>query len=74
MANNLPVNRARDWSRAEDGQPALSRLDRHWDQQEIIWTLEVRSESEGVGTRRLGHLVLRGSPNGDLEISLTDAE
>lgn len=36
----------------------------------IRWTLEVRSENHGIGSQRLGLMVIRGSIAGELVMSI----
>ena len=56
-----------------DNEPSKSRLlFASVDSGRGIWTLEVRTRDHGLGSVRLGELVLNGSPDGELTGALDD--
>lgn len=57
----------------EDTQPARSRMQTVWAEDEtFVWTLEVRESLHAV-TYRLGEIVLRGSFHGTLTATLIES-
>lgn len=60
-----------EWNACEDRQPSRSRLyNNHEPGDACTRVMEIRSEENGIYTRRLGELVLRGNLEGTLTCEL----
>jgi len=72
--NLLRVSNRRPWSVSEDLQWASSWVCKQWRDESLYWELEVRTERTSVGSQRLGELVLKGSLNGELMLSIHETD
>jgi hypothetical protein len=64
---------ARWWSFTEDRQWSRGSLRKNWDDtQQLSWFMEVRTEDVGAGSVRMGEMVIRGSMQGELTMSIAE--